>query len=381
MIEKGSSDLVKRILVLAPNWLGDVIMAAPLLTYLREVSLTSGKQSLEIILGIRRIWAPLFADDPRLDGTMILERNGKHAGVAGLFRQARNMRALDVDAVLLGPPSLRAGLAAHLAGIRRRIGYRSDVRDWLLSDGLPVMERGSAHYTHEMLLLGNALLRNLDLPESLVDETGADSDGPPDFDPGLYLPGCRDWVAAESGSGAPLWAVAPGTTFGQAKTWPAGRVGEFLDLAVRGRGRRVVLLGDASCRDFCQLLRHSTGLPWREELSGPPAVIDRTGKTDLPGVVKLLKASEGFVGNDSGLMHLAGALGIPTVGIFGSSNPRWTAPAGPSTAIVFPEGYPCRPCYRPTCNQPKFCLEDIPAFQVIGVLEGLLEAASQRGAS
>ena len=71
MIEKGSSDPARRILVLAPNWLGDVIMAAPLLSFLREVSLSSGGPPLEIILGIRRIWAPLFADDPRIDGTMI----------------------------------------------------------------------------------------------------------------------------------------------------------------------------------------------------------------------------------------------------------------------------------------------------------------------
>ena len=280
-----------------------------------------------------------------------------------LLRQAQAMRSVAADAVLLGPPSLRAGLTAGLSGIPLRIGYRGDGRDWLLSVGLKTPERGTLHYTREMLRLGAAL------QESWGWSSTADSE----IDPvESYLPGCRDWSADDVGSGPPLWAVAPGATFGQAKTWPVAKVAEFLTLAVRGQGRRVVLLGDASSKEFCRQLRESIRLPWRESLAGTAGVIDRTGKTDLPGVVGLLKAAEGFVGNDSGLMHLAGVLGVPTVGIFGSSNPDWTAPGGPRTSVVVADCYPCRPCYRPTCNQERFCLEDISARQVLDSLTGLI---------
>ncbi len=379
MLEPGSTPPVRRVLVLAPNWLGDVVMAAPLLTFLRDSVSLPEASSLELILGIRRAWAPLFENDPRLDGILVLERNGLHRGVRGLWRQAQAMRSQRVDAVLLGPPSLRAALTARLAGIPLRVGFRSDGRNILLSTGLDSLSRGSMHYSWEMLQLGSSLAHELGFSKNRGEKWNPASKGRPDFACDHYLPGCSSWVAAETGQGPPLWALSPGTTFGQAKTWPAERVGDFLKLAVLEQGRRVVLLGDASSREFCQKLKDSLALPWREDLPGPAGVVDQTGKTDLPGVVRLLKASEGFVGNDSGLMHLAGALGLPTVGIFGSSNPDWTAPAGPMIKVVAAEGYSCRPCYRPECNQPHFCLGDISARQVLSGLLELLPTTEHRG--
>jgi len=370
--EVEASISASRILVLAPNWLGDVIMAAPLLSLLRETFSLAGGNPCQIILGIRRAWAPLFAHDPRLGGTLILERNGIHHGVAGLWRQAEAMRAVDADAVLLGPPSLRAGLTARLAGIPLRVGTRTDGRGWLLNCAVESPPRGSMHYSSEMLQLGDRLCERMGWTSPAGSYTVLSSSAP-EFDEGIYLPGCLGWPATEPGSGPPLWALAPGTTFGQAKTWPIERVVEFMQVAVRDRERRLVLLGDGSAREFCDRLRLDSGLPWREVLDGPAGVIDLTGKTDLPGAVGLLKAAEGFVGNDSGLMHLSGVLGVPTVGIFGSSNPEWTAPAGPLTAVVIANGFPCRPCYLPTCNQPRFCLQDISARTVLASLDGLIE--------
>lgn len=371
-----------RILVMAPNWLGDVIMAAPLLTALEASCASSRQPRCRIVLGIRRAWAPLFESDPRIESLLIVERNGAHRGLTGLWRQARAMRRVGAAAVLLGPPSLRAALAARLAGVPVRIGTPTDGRGRLLTDPVAGVTRGSLHYTEEILMLGSALRGKRILPEVPPEATNS-IHGPPspitEFDPAHYLPGCRDWPAAEIGSGPALWALAPGTTFGQAKTWPAERVGEFLKIAVGERRQRLVLLGDGSTREFCGQLRREAGLPWREVLEGPAAVIDMTGKTDLRAVVGLLKASSGFVGNDSGLMHLAGVLGVPTVGIFGSSNPDWTAPAGPRTAAVVANGFACRPCYRSTCNQPRFCLEELSAQRVVETLDGLIGLSATTG--
>jgi lipopolysaccharide heptosyltransferase II len=375
--EFDGNESVIRVLVIAPNWLGDVVMAAPLLTFLHDTFSSIDGYSCELVLGVRRRWAPLFEADPRVSEILTLERTGIHRGVTGLWRQAGAMRQVGADAVVLGPPSLRAALAARLAGIPLRAGSATDGRGWLLNCATASPLRGSVHYTEEMIQLGAALLRCslADWPAAPLSEARLAS---AKFESEQYLPGCAAWPEAAVGEGPPLWALAPGTTFGQAKTWPAPRVVEFLQSAVRDRERRLVLLGDGSSAEFCAQLRRDSGLPWREVLEGPAGVVDLTGKTDLRGVVRLLKASSCFVGNDSGLMHLAGVLGLPTVGIFGSSNPDWTAPAGPRTAVVVADGFPCRPCYRPTCNQPKFCLEDVPASRALGTLDSLLEGASDR---
>ena len=133
-------------------------------------------------------------------------------------------------------------------------------------------------------------------------------------------------------------------------------------------GRRLALVGDASARPFAAWLRDETRLRWRGELAGPAGVVDLVGRTSLAELASLLLAAEVFVGNDSGVMHLAGALGVPTVGLFGSTNPDWTAPLGTATRVLAAAGFPCRPCYRRTCNQDRFCLATIGAEEVLAAV-------------
>ena len=193
-----------------------------------------------------------------------------------------------------------------------------------------------------------------------------------DFLPKTSLPGCAGLPAADLGAGPPIWAVAPGTTYGEAKTWPEARLGEFIHLAVGEAGARIVLLGDAAAHEFTTRLQQNFKGRWSEDILSDAQVLDLTGKTDLASVVGVLKSSAAFIGNDSGLMHLAAALGVPTVGVFGSSNPAWTSPLGRQTRAVVAEGFACRPCYRKTCNQNVFCLNTVSADMVMAsVLDSL----------
>jgi heptosyltransferase-2 len=241
------------------------------------------------------------------------------------------------------------------------VGYRSDGRGFLLSEGLPVGARGENHYSREMMALGRAWLRRrgFRIPDDAV------SSGP-------SLPACSALPATATDTGPAVWALACGATYGEAKSWPAEQVAGFLDLAVRAGGARVVLLGDPAASGLAAALAARVSLPWRQELPGPAGVVDLTGRTDLAQAVAVLKAARLFVGNDSGLMHLAAALQVPTVGIFGSSNPDWTGPRGRWTIAVAAEGFACRPCYRRRCNQPTFCLETVTARQVFEAGQNLL---------
>ncbi|MFO7607720.1 MAG: glycosyltransferase family 9 protein [Candidatus Krumholzibacteriia bacterium] len=361
MDETGRSPVI---LVLAPNWLGDVVMASPLLSRLAAARDGSGRGPA-VQLAVRRAWAPLFAGDPRLAAVVEVERPGRHAGVRGLGRLAAQLRRVGADAVVLGPPSLRAALVARLAGVPARIGYRGDGRGFLLSAALRRPIRGARHHGDELLDLGDRALAACGLKP-----------GDPDRERGWgLLPGCTASPAADPGPGPPLWVLAPGTTYGEAKVWPVANAARFADLAVGTRGVRLVLLGDSGAAGFAAALRERCAGPWRPGTAGPAGIVDLVGRTTVAEAAALLRRAEAFVGNDSGLMHLAGALGVPTVGLFGSTDPAWTAPLGPRVRTLAADGFPCRPCFRRTCNQERFCLETIAAEAVLEAVDALVAAA------
>ncbi len=353
-------------LVHLPNWLGDVIMTTPLLDFLATAfQAVPDAERPTLHLAVRRPWAVLFEEDSRVSDVLLIEREGKHGGLSGIWAQAQMMKQGNFDAVVLCPPSLRAGLAAALAGIPLRIGHATDGRGLLLKPGLARGPRGSRHYSFEMLELGLTLLESLDIPAPTL----------PAED--LPLPSLSASEAApnkigEGLDGCPLWVVAPGTTYGEAKTWPRSRMGEFVELAAGQEGARVVLLGDAHTTDFVAAMKSASNLTWTDAMENTGEVVDLTGRTDLRQVMQIMKSATAFVGNDSGLMHLAGAMDLPVVGVFGSSNPDWTHPLGKRTAAVVAEGFACRPCYRKNCNQKRFCLDDIPATTVLARVRQLL---------
>lgn len=351
---------VRRVLLVAPNWLGDVIMTLPALDRLATARRDPAIPPFTLALAIRAAWAPLLAGDARVDELLVTERPGRHAGWAGAARQAAQWRAGSFDAVLLGPPSLRAALVAAAAGIPLRIGHRCDLRRPLLSRPLRRAPRGTRHYSEEMLDLARALGEAWGWP-------AAEQRGAADAGPALLAAAAGE--PRSPAAGRPLWALGAGATFGPAKTWPAPRAAGFVRSVVASGGR-VLVLGDAGAAPLVAALRAATdGLAWAQGEAAVTAdtaadVVDLSGRTDLPGVVGWLRACRAYVGNDSGLMHLAAALGVPTVGLFGSSNPDWTRPLGPRTLVLAADGFDCRPCYRRTCNQREFCLDALDGQRV-----------------
>jgi heptosyltransferase-2 len=354
-----------RLLVLAPNWLGDVVMHTPLLSLLHEhrdrIAAAVGR-TVTIHLGVLRSWAPLFHNDPRIDELVILERDRRHRGMLGIFRLASLLKQGGFEAIILGPPSLRTALAGWLARIPCRVGYRHDGRTPFLTKRLSPDARGSRHYSREMMDLGQAWLESLGMGQIVPLEKKYPA----------TLPGCDALDPVDLGAGPPVWAVAPGTTYGEAKTWPVNCLGDFLERAIGEAGIRIVLLGDEAARGFTSRLRERFRQYWSEETHGGAAILDLTGKTDLLTAAGVLKSSAAFIGNDSGLMHLAAALDRPTVGVFGSSNPDWTAPLGRRARAIVPTGFSCRPCYRKTCNQAEFCLDTVTGEAVLAAVLDLV---------
>lgn len=351
--------MIRSILVVLPNWLGDLIMATPLLDALCRQS--PDRSSLTIHASVRRCWAPLLADDPRIDRVQVYERTGRHAGLRGFVKLAREWRDLAVDAVILCPPSWRVAAAARLAGIPRRVGQSSDGRAVLLTDAVAVARpRGRVHHADELAGLAGVLGVSL----------GADATA------GFVeprLPGLVADVPTGLPGAVPAWVLAPGATYGSAKAWPARRAAEFIELAVRSIGVKVVIVGDAAARSYTDELRELTSdLPWRGDLFGEGGVVDLVSRTSLVELAGLLSGAQAFVGNDSGVMHLAAALGVPTLGLFGSSSVGWTAPRGRRARALVASGFACQPCFRKTCNHDVFCLETLAGAMVLEALQQLI---------
>ncbi len=270
------------------------------------------------------------------------------------------------DGVILGPPSLRVAAAARLAGIPVRVGYRTDGRGMLLTHGVPPLARGRAHFAEEMVALGDTWLKAV---SGLADASAAPAQ--------VKLHLAEDHPSAQSRSVTRL-VLAPGATYGLAKTWPLNPAVDFCRLCLE-EGAELLLLGDAGSRSFAADLASKLSVAARHEVRGTPGLVDLTGRTGLLEVAGILQQSDGFAGNDSGLMHLAGALGIPTVGVFGSSNPAWTAPQGPRARAIAATGFPCQPCYRKTCNQPTFCLDSVTGQEVYQALSELRARPQTQG--
>ncbi len=362
MTEKKQTEPEIRVLLLAPNWLGDAVMFSALIEFLHGNRVLPDGRRLILDLAVRPAWAPLFKDDDRLANILPVERNGRHGGLLGGLNLGNDFRSLQPHAVVLGPPSFRAGLAAWRSGASLRLGYNSDGRALFLNHTLSPTPRGTLHHSAELVALGGLLLKALGSEEYVSDQQK--------FLP--TMPGCQSISPVATNSSTPLWVFAPGATYGSAKSWPLNRALDFVREAIGDRAVRLVLLGDSAATVFAKGLAEGLNLTMADELDGGPGLVDLTGQTDLHQVVSILKSSQIFVGNDSGLMHLAAALGVPTVGIFGSSNPHWTSPRGPRTQVVNAEGFSCRPCYLKTCNQKEFCLDTIFAPSVLKAIDTLL---------
>jgi heptosyltransferase-2 len=243
---------------------------------------------------------------------------------------------------------LSARLHAFAAGIPRRFGLGGESGDALLTHRAPRAARGERHLEDEYLdlasLAGAAAVPRIAL-------------APPDD--------ARERVRArlaQEGAGAELLVLAPGARYGPAKRWPPERFAAACEAwLARGAGRTAVLVGGEEDRPETSAVRAA---------SAPAArILDWTGKTTLPELLALAAAAAAVLSNDSGVAHLAAAAGRPTVAVFGSTDPRWTAPRGPFAHVVT-RPPACSPCFLRTCRiaERYLCLRAIGPEDVLAAL-------------
>ena len=332
--------MARPLLVRLPNWLGDLVQALPVLQ-----AAASDPSRPAIFVG-PSAFAPLLG--PRFPSAVYIPwtRERRFAAAGAIRRHAPGRALLLTD-------SLSSALLACLAGVPDRVGYAAEFRGALLTRRVrrEAPARSRPRVEEYAALARAAGLRVPDAPprmEALEEER-------------------RRAVAllAGRGLGAGRYAViAPGASYGPAKRWDPENFAALATALLGRDGTRSVLVGSREDAEPAARVASLAG----------SATLDLTGATDLPALAGLLAGSVLAASNDSGVMHLAAALGTPTVAVFGSTSPVWSGAPAPWVRALY-AAYPCSPCFRRTCPIGYGCLRSIVASRAIGAAEELLRTA------
>lgn len=335
-----------RILVKAPNWIGDAVLAGPLLGALR-----ANWRKAHIAVLAREKVRPVIERLPGADETVAEEAMGIRA-LAGWIQ------ANAFDALVLLSSGLAVPLACAYARVPLRIGFRGSGRSLLLTRGPAPLPR-SLHQVEHYLALGSVLgAFRPARPRLFWRVKEADR-----AEAGALI------KAAGKPGGAPLVALAPGGAFGPAKRWFRHRWAGLADRLSLEMDCRVAIVGGAAEAGEAEAIAELTAR----------APINAAGRLTLGGTAALLARCRAFVSNDSGLLHAGAAVGTPTLGLFGSSNPHWTGPYGPNCRALWGR-VPCSPCYRRSClpGRDYACLDALSVELVWRELKGVLDVGGKR---
>jgi heptosyltransferase-2 len=309
-----------KILVVAPSWVGDMVMAQPLFKRLHQLH-----PGLELDVLAPDWTLPLLARMPEVREAIPNPFRHGELKLGARYRLGRSLRARGYDQAIVLPNSWKSALVPFFAAVPKRTGYWGEMRRWLLNDGRKLDK--------EKLPLMVARF------VALADEPGAPLPSPL---PGLALAvdeGQRQATLARLGleATAKIGALCVGAEYGPAKRWPPSHFAE-LGQTLHARGYQVWLVGSAKDSDAgAEAERLSSG-----------ACINLCGKTSLNEAVDLLASAGVIVSNDSGLMHVAAALDKPLVALYGSSSPGFTPPLS-QKAHILSLNLPCSPCFKRTC--------------------------------
>jgi heptosyltransferase-2 len=323
-----------NILIRATNWVGDAIMALPALRAVRKKF-----PDARIAIVARPYVADVYRDQRICDEFIPYDAKGEHHGVRGRERLAAQLRVNRFEVALLLQNAFEAAWLAWRAGIPERIGYARDGRSPLLTKAIKVPKTGEIPSHEKFYYL--ELLHRAGWIDQLQDEPLIT----------LHVSDLARRRAAQillnegSSPNAIRIAVGAGASYGSAKCWPPRRFARVLNEIHLQADSDIILFGTPTEAAVSDVIA--------ADLRRAP--IDLTGKTSIADLPALLSQCQIFLGNDSGAMHVAAAVGLPVVAIFGPTDPFGTAPVTPRSTIVQQTPF-CSPCFLRRCPIDHRCM-------------------------
>ncbi len=325
-----------QVLVIAPSWVGDTVMAQVLFQVMRR-----RWPQLQIDLLAPPSTAPLGQRMAEIRQTILLDIPHGRLGWAARRELARKLVPTDYDWAICLPNSFKSALIPYWMKIPVRSGFRREMRGWLLSDPHRLNRKKLPRTVDQYVSLGLPPRlpqpRELPAPRLVVDQNARS----------------LAWQQFALDPYSHPVALAPGAEFGPAKRWPVHHWVE-LARALLAQGRQVWLFGSPKDAAITQ-----------EIAAQVPDVRDLGGKTTLLQAIDLLSLAPVTVSNDSGLMHVAGAVGSQVVALYGPTPVQMTPPLSPGAKLLHLD-LPCSPCGKRECPlRHQRCLEEISASMVL----------------
>lgn len=342
-----------KILIVAPSWVGDAVMAEPLYRRLHE-----RHAALELHVFAPAWTLPILARMPSVQKTHFNPFAHGVLNLSARYKMGRTLAAEHFDQVIVLPNSLKSALIPFFASIPKRTGFLGEIRYGLLNDARTLDTEKLPH----MIDRFNALAE--EKATALLVGEGHFASTQPQLQP------CADNLNAALNElglnrNKPIISLCLGAEYGSAKRWPAVHFASLAAFCVDA-GYQVWLFGSDKERDLgAAVKRHSTAAHLAD-------IQDLCGSTNLAQAIDLLSISTGVVCNDSGLMHIAAALSVPVLALYGSSSPKFTPPLSPK-AEVLSLNLACSPCFKRICPlQHLNCLNNLLPDNVWRTLQKVL---------
>lgn len=335
----------KKILIRGTNWIGDAVMTLPAIASIRRTFPSAEVQVLA------KPWvAEVYKLSPDIDKIFLFREPGEHEGVAGKFRLASDLRRERFDLAIYLQNAIEAAILGWLARIPLRAGYDSDCRGFLLTH--PVRRTKEIKKVYQV-----------DYYLNMVRSLGCEPASREVMLSAARIQDRAERCLEERGIfGIPvLIGLAPGAMYGPAKRWFPERFGAVAKKLAGIFNSRSIIFGSKGDMEVARIVQETIG----------ETAINIAGQTDLAEAIALISRCSIFITNDSGLMHVAGALNVPTLAIYGSTNPVTTPPPGRNSVIVRKE-VPCSPCLKQVCPTDFRCMEDISADEVFEAARAML---------
>ena len=340
-----------KILVRATNWIGDAVMSLPAIAAIRAHFPEAN------IAVLARPWvADIYERQTAIDRVIPYRAARGARDLSSKWDLAKQLRCEAFDCAILLQNAFEAALLARLAGIPRRIGYDRDGRGWLLTDPIAVPKPGEIPRHQSFYYL--ELLRRAGILNALPETQTIRLDG---IDQAMARGAAR---FAGLGARLPVIGVSPGAAYGGAKRWMADGFAEAASRLALQESASVALFGSDSERPLCDAIAESIRPRGVE-------VISVAGKTSLREFIDLAAACRLFLTNDSGAMHIASAVGVRTVAVFGATDDVATGPTGPLARVVR-QNVDCSPCLLRECPIDHRCMTRVTPDRVAAVAMDLL---------
>jgi heptosyltransferase-2 len=351
-----------KVLVLGPNWLGDCVMAEPTVRELCEV-----RPDLDVTLVVPEGLTGLFRDHPVIQKIHPYKDRGEHAGFFGRRKLVAELKSEGFDAALVLRNSFGAAWDASGVGAPVRVGYAAFGRSWMLTDAVVAPEDDAERHR-------SISYRDLLVPMGL----GEKGPGLPVIHVSVEAAKeAEELIRSEGGEPTEfLVAIHPGASYGPAKMWGEERFAALADRFVEDHDATVLMMGTKGENELASTI---VGAMRAEVPEG--RVRNLCGRTrDVHQMAAVFSRCTVVVGNDSGPCHVAGAVGVPTVAVFGSTSADRTGIRGEKVENLW-EHVACSPCFKRECPKEDYmaCMDAIPGARVYGAVRDLLGLRRQAG--